>query len=183
MIAALEGDINVIKILLESGADVNTVSKRNGWSALISAIAGNHHECVKLLIESGADVNVQVCPFQIGSEPGKSALGFALEIENTKTIHLLLKSHVYTTGIVIAWSKNTTMNQVLRIAGVYPWDGGNRTVNLHTQCREAVRQHLSRVPPPVNLFSKVHRLGCRHGWNTSCCTMSHWVKKQVFVES
>ena len=159
MVAALESDIDVVKILLESGADVNAVSIRNGWSALVSAIVGNHHACVKLLIDSGADVNVQIFPFQIRSEPGKSALGFALEIENTKTIHLLLKSHVYTTGVVISWSKDTTMNQVLRIAGVYPWDGGNRTVNLHTQCREAVRQHLLTIPPPVNLFSKVHRLG------------------------
>ena len=87
MVAALQGEPDIVRILLESGAHVNAVSNRNGWSALISSIVGDNHECVKLLIESGADVNVQVCPAKSGSEPGKSALGFALEIENTETIY------------------------------------------------------------------------------------------------
>ena len=159
MVAALQGETEIVKLLLQSGADVNTVSNRNNWSALISAIVGDNHECVKLLIEAGADVNVQVCPTKLGLEPGKSALGFALEIENTETIQLLLRNNVYTTGVVISWSKDTTMNHILRIAGVYPWDGGDRTVNLQTQCREVVQQHLLRVSPPVNIFSKVCCLG------------------------
>ena len=57
-VAALDGDINILKLLLESGADVNAVSDSSGWSALISAVVGDHSECVQLLIQSGADVNV-----------------------------------------------------------------------------------------------------------------------------
>ena len=159
MIAALQGQADIVRLLLESGANANAVSNRNGWSALISAIVGDHHESVKLLIERGADVNVQVCPAKLDPEPGKSALGFALEIENGETIQLLLKSNVYTTGVVISWSTDTAMNHILRIAGVYSWDGGDRTVNLQTECREEERQHLLKIPPPVNLFSKVQRLG------------------------
>ena len=54
--AALNGHLEVVKLLVESGADVDHVSEK-GWTALHCAAYNGHLEVVKLLVESGADVH------------------------------------------------------------------------------------------------------------------------------
>ena len=58
MNAAVGGDVNAVKKLLNEGADVN-VQGFNGWTALSEAAYGGHTKIVKLLIEKGADVNAK----------------------------------------------------------------------------------------------------------------------------
>jgi len=48
------GQHDVIKYLLDNGADVNAKDK-HGISALLAAIWEGHTECVKLLLERGAN--------------------------------------------------------------------------------------------------------------------------------
>jgi len=57
-LAAQEGHDEVVRLLLEKGADVNT---QGGWSgnALQGAAYGGHEVVVQLLLEKGADVNAQ----------------------------------------------------------------------------------------------------------------------------
>lgn len=57
--AALKGDINLLKALLEKGVSPNTFSQIGGETPLMYAIGQNHIECVKLLLEFGADVNIK----------------------------------------------------------------------------------------------------------------------------
>jgi ankyrin repeat protein/ribosomal protein L40E len=58
-IAAGHGRFDIVKILVENGANVN-VKDLMGFTPLHSAILGNHLAIVKFLIENGADVNAKV---------------------------------------------------------------------------------------------------------------------------
>jgi ankyrin repeat protein len=51
--AANNGHIDVMKLLLENGADV-TVANQNGWTPLNSAAGNGHFNVVMLLLEKGA---------------------------------------------------------------------------------------------------------------------------------
>ena len=55
--AADNGHLNVVKLLIEKGADVNL--KGEAWyGPLHAAAAKGHIEVVKILLENGADVNI-----------------------------------------------------------------------------------------------------------------------------
>ena len=54
-----DNDINAVKELIASGADVNWQNERNGYSPLMTAAFDNHEEMVKLLISEGADIDHQ----------------------------------------------------------------------------------------------------------------------------
>jgi hypothetical protein len=56
--ASLTGLIEAVRLLLESGADVNARGGDDG-SALQAASAGGHDQIVQRLLESGADVNAR----------------------------------------------------------------------------------------------------------------------------
>lgn len=55
--AARTGSIEVAKVLLEAGADVNQTT-RYGWSPLLAATHNQNYQMAKFLIENGADVNL-----------------------------------------------------------------------------------------------------------------------------
>ena len=50
----------VVKLLLEKGAEVNAKESTNGVTALMMAANNGHPEVVKLLLEKSANVNVKV---------------------------------------------------------------------------------------------------------------------------
>ena len=56
MVASLQGHEEVVKLLIEKGAEVNRTDKA-GVTALMAASEQGHGEIVKLLIEKGAEVN------------------------------------------------------------------------------------------------------------------------------
>ncbi len=56
--AAVSGDVQKVRELLEQGADVDSRAK-GGWMPLYYAAKEGHTETVRLLIEYGADVNVR----------------------------------------------------------------------------------------------------------------------------
>lgn len=58
MEAAVRGNVEVMTMLLDKGADVN-ISDEDGWTALMGATVQGHLEPVKLLLEHGADVNAK----------------------------------------------------------------------------------------------------------------------------
>jgi len=59
MLAAAVGSTEIVKLLLEKGADLEHID-RGGESALIKAASGSFNlETVKVLLEKGADVNVK----------------------------------------------------------------------------------------------------------------------------
>lgn len=55
--AAGKGYLDMVKLLIERGADVSLKEKRKGLSALKFAAGGGHSEVIRLLLDAGADVN------------------------------------------------------------------------------------------------------------------------------
>ena len=58
MRAALDGDTETVKALIQQGVDINQRDD-NGRTALMFAVMNMHHETVRALLESEADVNVR----------------------------------------------------------------------------------------------------------------------------
>ena len=54
--ATKDGDLEVVKSLVDQGADVNVKDKENA-TPLMRSVSRNYQAIVKLLIEQGADVN------------------------------------------------------------------------------------------------------------------------------
>ncbi|XP_043475114.1 ankyrin-1-like [Leptopilina heterotoma] len=83
-VAALNGRINVLKLLLEYGACLNTPSD-DYLTPLIAAAEKGHLKIVQLLIEKKVNVN------ETGPS-GKCALHFAVENQFPKIVQILLES-------------------------------------------------------------------------------------------
>ena len=60
-VAAVYGNIEILRCLLENGADINAVTHldQNYYTPLMMAINYNHSDAVTFLIDQGADVNLQ----------------------------------------------------------------------------------------------------------------------------
>ena len=85
-IAIRNGDLEVVRTLLDLGADVNG-SAADPWSPLDSAVHNNNVALARLFIERGANVNA------IG-KTGYTPLLFAASIDfgDTEMMELLLKA-------------------------------------------------------------------------------------------
>jgi ankyrin repeat protein len=81
---AESNDIDELRNLLKSGADVNLQNKR-GNTALMFAAWHGHTDCAELLIKSGAYVNLRY-------KEGSTALMFAAWDGCTDCVELLIKS-------------------------------------------------------------------------------------------
>jgi len=53
-----EGDVEIVRLLLENGADANTTNN-HGVTALASAVFRGYIDIAQLLVEKGADVNTK----------------------------------------------------------------------------------------------------------------------------
>ncbi len=80
--ASQKGHYDEVKLLLESGQDVNT-SDYNGDTALLEASLNGHCDVVRLLLEKGADVN-------LAAPDGKTALVQACYLGYIGTAKVLL---------------------------------------------------------------------------------------------
>lgn len=85
-VAAMTGNLKVMQLLLDSGANVNSTMKPSGAgrTALMEAALNNRGEIIELLISKGADVN------QRESESGYSALHYAAQFGAQEIMEILL---------------------------------------------------------------------------------------------
>lgn len=98
MLEAGRKDIESLKLLIQSGADVNATiieGEYEGGTALMRAVAEENLENIKLLIEHGADVNAKITAE--GDYKGWTALSLALD-ENNTDIGNLLRKHMLEHG-------------------------------------------------------------------------------------
>ena len=82
MRAAIEGNTEQVRELLNEGADINRRDD-NGRTALMFAVINAYHETMKVLLEHGADVNAR-------SNVGGTALMAAALAGDLKTAQALL---------------------------------------------------------------------------------------------
>ena len=83
IMACSDSDVNVIKKLLDNGANINMKNPLNGNTPLITATAKKYVDVVKLLMESGADVNAR-------NKLGKSALDIANNADIIKLLNTVV---------------------------------------------------------------------------------------------
>ena len=84
MIACCNNDTDIVKLLLENGADPN-IQSNLGFTALIYASCIGGTNCVRMLLDHNADVNLKKY------SSGSSALFFASNTGNVKLVRMLLK--------------------------------------------------------------------------------------------
>ena len=84
--ASSNGHIDVAKLLLDKGADVNAVSEE-GKTALMFASSNGYNEIIKLLLGMGADVNLK-------DSSGNTALINAMFLGDSGIIRMLLEHDV-----------------------------------------------------------------------------------------
>ena len=86
--ASHEGRIDIVRELLEAGADPN-IKNEDGETALIIASSLGHYEIVKLLLEAGVDINIQN---SYGNTALIRATLYATDYEYLGVVELLLNS-------------------------------------------------------------------------------------------
>ena len=75
--AARAGDLEAIKTLLASGADVNVPDSDDGWPPLFHAVVGRQTAAIVLLIERGANPNQaadRLTPLQVAAAQADPAM-------------------------------------------------------------------------------------------------------------
>ena len=60
-LAAEQGQTEILQMILDAGASVDSKNHVGGWRALHCAAANGHIQIVKTLITSGASLDVEVC--------------------------------------------------------------------------------------------------------------------------
>ncbi|XP_065418893.1 ankyrin repeat domain-containing protein 40-like isoform X8 [Chrysemys picta bellii] len=66
--AAALGDLEEVRRLLQSGADVNSPNEINGWTCLHWACKRNHAEVVSCLIDAGADKEILTAKGELAAQ-------------------------------------------------------------------------------------------------------------------
>ena len=82
-IAAINGNIEGVKVAIKDGANVNAVDPNNG-TALVDAASRNYVEIVNVLLDNKADVNVATYPNRM------TALMYASNNGYTEIVRALL---------------------------------------------------------------------------------------------
>jgi len=85
-------DINLVRELLNAGADPSAIHPEHGWTPLMTACEAGHTEGARLLITSGANVNYSIhnenYPDQ--TQDGLTALMVACVQGNIEMVRLLV---------------------------------------------------------------------------------------------
>lgn len=82
MLASESGHQEIVKILIDAGADVNATTE-DGQTALMLASQNGHQEIVNILIDAGADVNAT-------AEDGQTALTLASQNGHQEIVNILI---------------------------------------------------------------------------------------------
>jgi ankyrin repeat protein len=83
-LAVEKGYADIVRVLLQYGADVNAIAEDDGYTALHLAVYYGHLEVVITLLQKGADINIK-------DINGKTVLDIAYENGHTDIAHFLKK--------------------------------------------------------------------------------------------
>jgi len=84
-LAARNGNLEILQLLLSSGAQVNQLAEDRGSTAIFDAALGKYKDLVKVLVEAGADVNVQ-------SKDNQTALIVAAGAGDDEIVEMLFRA-------------------------------------------------------------------------------------------
>ena len=84
--AAMEGHVEILKLLIKAKGDVNQCERRKGTSPLIVASGRGFVEAVELLLKNGADVHLK-------NNGGFTALDHAIDSKHP-SVEAVLRAHL-----------------------------------------------------------------------------------------
>ena len=84
MVACHFGSFDVVKFLIEKGADINLCSRDDGYSAFLDALRDGHEKIAEYLLENGADIFVE------GTIDGNTPIQYAIDNGFTNIANELL---------------------------------------------------------------------------------------------
>ena len=90
MLACLSGRTDVVKLLLEEGADVDKATA-DGWTPLIIACRNGHTDVVKVLVKEGADVDRATADGSEEELGGCTPLIIAIKVGKAEVVKVLLE--------------------------------------------------------------------------------------------
>ena len=131
------GDYELVRILVNKGADVNFIPKKGSWTPLHYACDNNHNEIARFLIDKGA--NVDAC-----TSYDYTALQAASHRENLELVELLISKGAYLDEI------NDDGNTALTYACEY----GNYEIAKLLVDKGADINFPTRTSPPFYLACK-----------------------------
>lgn len=82
MFAAQNGHLNIAKILINNGANIDTKNRITGATALVHASGSKNIEIAKLLLDNGADISIK-------GEGGFDAMSIAKEMNDKEMVEFL----------------------------------------------------------------------------------------------
>ena len=85
MIAAHQGHIDIVKLLIKHGANVNAKHKISGNTALIGAVFQGQKEMIKYLIEAGANLDEK-------NNQDQTALQMAISQDHHEIVEIIKKA-------------------------------------------------------------------------------------------
>jgi len=160
--ASINGNVEIAKLLLKYGADVNYKEPSTFYTSLACAVSNDYFEYSNYLIENEADVNIT---FMYGS----SCLHIAATANNTEIVELLLKSGIRIIDfpesplIIAIGNGNKRIVELLleNNADVNDYDVFSKIYTGKTPLVIAVEKHdvemlnlLLRYNPSINAISK-----------------------------
>jgi len=118
LLAAYNGDVEMARLLIDSGANTNWTAA-DGSSALTDAALNGHDGMVRLLLEAGADID-----YEHPGIAGQTALVHAAQQNHTHVVETLLGEGASVDGmtgeLALSWARdygNSEMERMLRDAG------------------------------------------------------------------
>ena len=105
MYAAEKGKFEIVKLLIENGANPNA-KNNHGWTVLMGASKKGKFEIVKLLVENDADSNAKM-------NDGSTALIHASEKGNFKIVVYILE-HFSEIQPCMSWKMNFAVNKRIK---------------------------------------------------------------------
>lgn len=99
LLAIQEGQIEVVKHLIELTGEINARCPKSGATGLLIAIENNHPEIIKLLLKNGASPSIPLektthyhLSFSVGIECGDTPLHIAIKFNRIDLVKLLLEA-------------------------------------------------------------------------------------------
>ena len=172
--AAAIGDYKVLKLLMESGADVN-MQNENGETPLTAlcfrgtgrSCTVEYIKCLKLLLRAGAKVNLvdsggfnTLCCYISAccdwpNEPPNPAIA-----ASDKTMVLLLFAAGETLDVINAGAKTKIRGIPLKPKAIPGYlQNDYLKMNLMHICRDEIRKHLLKLDLHTHLFDRIPKLG------------------------